>query len=184
MSAYVVTFAHIDLILTAALNLPLRMRDICIYHDDADNHPELNPEAGYIGPSRFKITRANATEVGRMLLRENTRSVTYKYNVPEGSTDMPGKTDETGLADLYQYRPFAGAHPHPKLWATAFNAVRSLNYQSCETPDWEATIAHATVATMIEWFGCALADHHDPETVGWSIGDGNRGMFTTTRRTA
>jgi hypothetical protein len=67
------------------------------------------------GHNRVYVTRDNAEEVGRILLEENVRSVLYRYG---------GRI---------------GDRPRPPV--QIIKAVHCLDYQSCETEDWETTLA-------------------------------------------
>jgi hypothetical protein len=71
----------------------------------------------------------NATEVGRMLLAENYRSVYHRYD--EGP--------KAELEDPYVYSP----SPVKKDPVQVLSAINCLEYQSCEHPEWADSEAKA-----------------------------------------
>lgn len=129
MSAFIVSHDHIDAILTYAIQ-----RRMSYWN------PELH--------TRPTIDRASATEIGRILLEECERSVSYRY--PGDSPDqLPGKIGERAAS--YAYRAYFHMAPTPggQLRACGslnavqcIKAVNCLEYQSCEHPGWEASLAH------------------------------------------
>jgi hypothetical protein len=81
------------------------------------------------GTDRVDITSDNAEEIGRILLDENVKSVHYRY---EGRIEP----DEKNAAADYGFRRFGPIEPLKAIWG-----VRCLEYQSCEHPEWENSIA-------------------------------------------
>lgn len=85
-------------------------------------------------------------ETGRMLWRENLRSVAARYPNDE-SGERPGPiafVDED--VDEYSYvNP--GFKPTP---GEVFQAVGCYEYQSCETDDWEETDAHKWCRELVD----------------------------------
>lgn len=88
---------------------------------------------------RLRLDIMPATDIGRILMAENVRSVTARY----GESKLG--TDETGAADAYTFRPVVDLRPE---WVVSSAAC--LNYQSCETEDWERTVAHAIMSAIRE----------------------------------
>jgi hypothetical protein len=129
MSAFIVSHDHIDAIVTYAVQNRMSF---------------WNPEA----KKRIDITRANAEEIGRMLLHENERSVRYRYSETEPD-ELPGTIGENAAS--YSYRPFFETALTPGGQRRAIlggltavqviKAISCLNYQSCEHPGWEASLA-------------------------------------------
>lgn len=77
-----------------------------------------------IAENRIDINGLNTTAIGKILLAENVRSVNYRYH-------------ETDTPDDYSYRHFAT----PLTAIEVIKACDCLDYQSCETPDWDQTVA-------------------------------------------
>ena len=80
-----------------------------------------------IGPVSWDSPE-HLTHIGRVLQAENIRSVNYRY----ASTD----------AGERPYTAFR-VYPRPVSAMMALKACDCLNYQSCETPDWQQTEACA-----------------------------------------
>lgn len=121
MSAYIVSHNLIDVLLTFA----------------SDTKASYYVEATQC---RVDITRVNATEVGRILLTENERSIYSRYtDCSPGSDNRPGTIGED--AQTYDF----------KRWPSAISAVSVLkacscfDYQACETDDYEQTLAHTII---------------------------------------
>ena len=80
----------------------------------------------YGNPTRMgELTAENTTAVGQMLLEANVASVNYLYNA-------------AGAAEPYHYRT-----PVHTDWNAVelLKALACYEYQSCESPDWEASSA-------------------------------------------
>lgn len=106
MSAFVVGNDHIDGLLTFAI----------------DRHV-----AYFWANARREITTETATEIGRVLLAENERSVSHRYNDPP--------TDE---AATYRFRRWIDS----ALTAVSIlKACDCFDYQACETDDYEQSHA-------------------------------------------
>ncbi len=118
MSAFIVSHDHIDALLTYAIQNQISF---------------WNPEE----KTRTTIMRDNAEEIGRILLQENETSVRYRYNDFD-TDDLPGTVGET--AATYAYRPFF-SFPRALTAVGVLKAVQCLEYQSCEHPEWEASLA-------------------------------------------
>ena len=112
MSAFIVGNDHIDALMTFCIDKRVSF---------------------YNGVERVQITNQNAEEIGRILLDENVKSVHYRY---EGRIE----NDELNAGADYSFRRFshyAGPlSPLKIIWG-----VRCLEYQSCEHPEWEQSIA-------------------------------------------
>lgn len=118
MSAYIVSHAHIDALLTFA----------------ARHNVDY-----YVGDERVTITAFNATEIGAILLDENERSVRTRYP-DDAPGDLPGTDGET--AESYKWGPFEVPALHVLKGCDAFD------YQACETDDYHATVAHKIIAAI------------------------------------
>lgn len=113
MSAFIVSNDHID----ALLSYCLRQAYTVSYY---------NPESG----RRHPINYETAEEVGRILLDQNVRSVDHRYG---------GRIDDDMRNAAANYR-FQYYWPHLKA-VEVISAVHCLEYQSCETDDWEGSLA-------------------------------------------
>jgi hypothetical protein len=119
MSAFIVSHDHIDALVSFALVSRLR----------------------YVTEGRcIDITRDNATEVGCILLAENTRSVLSRYP-NETEETAPGREGESVAS--YKYSPFAGLEslPQHKLVGLILSGCSCFDYQACETNDYESSVA-------------------------------------------
>ena len=138
MSAFVVDMYHLHVLLTAGLSGqpsrgPLSWR--CPETEEPDG-PEDYQTGEPWGASHVEtltrttrtLTRETADCVGFMLLAQNYASVNFRYEDKEESP-------------LYRFRPVAHL-PHLRP-VQILKALACYEYQSCETPDWEQTEAHA-----------------------------------------
>lgn len=133
MSAFIVSHDHIDALLTFA-----KLHRVSYYVPQSIcNKP---------GGTRVDITRDNATEVGRILLTENERSVRYRY--PRSGDDLPGTIGEN--AATYSFREFSELHrlQHGTKCAWILSGCRCFDYQACETDDYDQTLAHLIIEAI------------------------------------
>jgi hypothetical protein len=89
----------------------------------------------YVAATRERrdITSFTAEEIGRILMDENVRSVVARYDATS-----PDYADEAkDAASDYKYKPF----PTPLTPVEIIKACHCLEYQSCETEDWDSTLA-------------------------------------------
>ena len=133
MSAWIVDDRHIDAMLSAAMNYSRRSGSVFAWLKPAAPEPDgyqrgdpWGPEAVEIAISRRQeLTTANASNIGRMLLLENYRSVSHRYN------------DDLALPE-YIYR-----HNSDIDAVGILKAIDCYSYQSCEHPGWEGGSAYA-----------------------------------------
>jgi hypothetical protein len=125
MSAFIVDPAHVDVVLSTAINGP----------SDAHLSCGLSWHAPYVdelleGSASGPLTPERADEAGQALLAECVASVSYLYDEPLGS--LPG--------------PVPNPDPQQYEWTnfgrilTAIECCSALDcyeYQSCEHPGWE-----------------------------------------------
>ncbi len=122
MSAYIVDPAHIDVMLSVAINGP----------------KGIGPEE-WIGPYVFElldgeeytgpVTRDSADLAGRALLSECIASVSYRYGEPLGK--LPGPIPNPD-PEQYEWTDF-GQILTP---VEGCCAISGFEYQSCEHPGW------------------------------------------------
>ena len=126
MSAWIVSRAHIDALVNAAL--PSGGNELVYYHEGDLHHVE----------------DADKHNIGQMLIDECVKSVSYRYpddDVKAG--ELPGPTDAYYLTP-YQFR-YPGAQL-PAVWI--LSAINCYRYQSGEHPEWDGSEAAALVAAI------------------------------------
>lgn len=146
MSAFVVSHTHINALVSYAVDAR-----ISYYSRQAE--------------TRIPITANNAEAIGQILLDENMRSVCARY--PDcGPENAPGSIGES--VNAYTFKRFRC----PITAVEAIKACHCLSYQSCETDDWEQSIAHAILDAIQ-----SHATHHVPgyDAAPWGI-DGEKGL--------
>lgn len=122
MSAFVVSSAHVDLLVKVAIEGPV----------DAEDHPSSSFPLRHVDERTGRdLARwdggdgLDPSELGRRWLTENGRSYAHRY-----------REDERGEAD-YSYRD-----PGYRLTAAeALRAIDCLECQSCEHPGWKESAA-------------------------------------------
>lgn len=83
--------------------------------------------------------------VGRVLWRENLRSVAYRYPGDTGNGDRPGPISfRDSDVDTYRYRR---PRNKPDLEALLV-AIDCYEYQSCEHPGWASSTAEMWTSTL------------------------------------
>lgn len=129
MSAYIVDPAHIDMMLSVAVNgpkksVPARWTAPYVY--------ELLDGEEHTGP----VSAATADLAGRALLAECIASVSHLYpDDPPGQ--LPGPTPNP-IVDQYEWTNF-----HRLFSAVeALRAIDGYEYQACEHPGWWDSGAH------------------------------------------
>ena len=125
MSAFIVSDRHISALLRAGLE-----RD------------------GYGQTVQWPLTRANASEVGAMMLRENIASVVYRYDKDEPSRYPNANPEQFRFRDSLPLSP-----------VETLKLISSYEYQSCEHPAWECSDARR--------FCEALRQHAIGRLPGW-----------------
>jgi len=136
MSAFIVSHDHIDALLTFA-----RIHRVSYYVPQSIcNKP---------GGTRVDINIQTVTEVGRILLTENERSIYARYpDCRPGGNGNPGTIGED--AANYKYRDFSELHRLQKgvqcVWI--MNGCRCFDYQACETDDYEESLARSIIEAI------------------------------------
>lgn len=175
MSAYVVGVRHIDAMVTAFCEGPTGLEDFAGEYDHVPGMPMQNgwrpvtwftedPEGtsletlDYIRrEARQSDGQDKRSELGRLLLAENRRSVAFRYNEsPED--DLPGRIGDP-LPGEYVYRHF------PRVpWRRLLGLIACWRYQTCETPGYSLTEAWRAVDALEGAVVGHLAD-------GWDLRD-------------
>lgn len=133
MSAFIVGNDHIDLILTAGLDLTCRGGSPLRWHAPEEPEGEADYERGEVWGSTAietaqrrtrTLSRETVESVGLMLLAQNYASVNHRYN-------------ENEWAPIYRYRGV----PHMPSAVQVLKALDCYEYQACETPGYDTTEA-------------------------------------------
>jgi len=91
------------------------------------------------------LTSLQRDELGRVLMAECVRSVRHRY--PDTAPDdLPGPVDQRRVWS-YTYRPVP-VDQIRQAWVVS--CCECLRYQSCETPDYTATLGHAVMEAIRE----------------------------------
>lgn len=138
MSAWVVSCHHINLLVSSAIDQGVTFN---FYR---------------IGPLEM-ATEENAQALGLMLWTENVRSVVHRYNL----SGTPEQHDLVRALSTYQFKMHTGIRA-----AAAASALTCYDYQSCECPDYEETLA----ALFVRRLRAAVGDRprgYDAEPWGY-----------------
>lgn len=95
----------------------------------------------WTGEERTPIQSWNAEEIGRILMDENVRSVVWRYR--DSSSDFADEAKDA--AAEYRYLNFTT----PLTAVEVIKACHCLSYQSCETDEWEKTMAWTILQAVI-----------------------------------
>jgi hypothetical protein len=120
MSAWMVSTAHIDAMLTAGIDAGEAYRPRWETDADENQVPGESLRGGY-----RTLDYLNADHVGAMLLAENRRSVNYRYTEDE-------------IEELYTFKRLGGSTVTP---VDVLKSIECFEYQACEHPGWSASEA-------------------------------------------
>jgi hypothetical protein len=140
MSAFIVSKKHIDALVGAAI--AYKGRGIQAFRWIAPN-PFQSGNSSYDVDCALDLV--NADQVGRMLWKENIRSVCHRYpekDRAELSEAFSGYREAAEYADAETYRFRRLLDTLPALPAL-LKAIDCYEYQSCEHPEWEVSSARA-----------------------------------------
>jgi len=137
MSAFIVSDKDIDALLRYALAYPsgqLRWFEPCEPGDgDYQRGQPWGRTAVANAQTRVReITHENASHVGRMLLLENMRSVSHRYDDP---LELP----------TYEYNAMQAPSLTP---VEVLKIIACYEYQSCEHPGWQHSQAKAFCSAL------------------------------------
>ena len=141
MSAYIVDHDHIDALLSYGIQHEVRY---------------VVPDTGAL----VEINATSATEIGRILLDENERSVRHRYPGSDAD-DLPGTIGQD--AAKYKFR----------RWPTSVDAMAILkacdgyDYQACETDDYGKSLANAIITAIRGYAIRRLPGYSD--SPGWHM---------------
>jgi hypothetical protein len=141
MSAYIVDHDHIDALLSYGIEQNVRY----VVRESS---------------SIVEINSTNATEIGRILLDENERSVRHRY--PDTDVDeLPGTIGQN--AANYKFRRWPQRSALVAL--TILKACDGFDYQACETDDYRQSIAYSVIDAIRGYAIRRLPGYSD--TPGW-----------------
>lgn len=150
MSAFVVSHDHIDALLSFA-----SMRYT------------YGPVSYYVKETgaRVTITEENATEIGRILLTENERSIYARYPdcKPGNDDSRPGTIGEDATSYNFTRWPLTS----PLTAVSILKGCSCFDYQACETDDYEQSLA-CTIIEAIRQRAIGRLPGYD-EAPGWEF---------------
>jgi len=158
MSAFIVGKTHIDYLIDAGLRLSrfgnlrwFKSREI--KETDYQKGEVWGPTAlETFQEQRRELTKDNADEVGRMLLKENYKSVYHRYDeVPTVQLEEP-----------YQFNRIKGNIDPIQV----LKGIDCYEYQSCEHPSWRESEAHNFCESLRSMAIHNLKDYEEAE---WEI---------------
>jgi hypothetical protein len=121
MSAYIVDHDHVDALLSYAIE-----------HDVRYVVPDTS--------ALVAITLQTASEIGRILLDENERSVRHRY--PDCDVnELPGTIGQNAAS--YKFRGWPARAP-----LTILKACDGYDYQACETDDYRHSLAREIIDSI------------------------------------
>jgi hypothetical protein len=138
MSAYVQPIPHINALVRLALEGPTGV----------PVNPSTSWRPPYFAGGRLDHTRAD--ELGTALLRENVRSVNYRYE------------KRGGKLPTYEYN--GGRR---LTVPEAIMAIRGYEYQACERPDFDKSEVHAFLHRLLASVAARVPGVEEADT--WSI---------------
>jgi hypothetical protein len=145
MSAFLVSEAHIDVLIDAAKQFAGRGSDRLRWY--------------WGNQWRELVPGENETAVGRMLLAENARSVGHRYREAQSPAALTYTYRRSGRLDY--------------TIAEANKTVACYNYQTCEPDDYEKTEAFAFVQALKDALLRSVG-MPDATPWGWEEADLNR----------
>lgn len=141
MSAFIVSKAHIDALISIALNGP---KDSAHRWEGGPRWAAFDPRDTNWQEQEWRqcvdhgFSTGNATvkpftpaDLGEMLVVENVRSITHRYPDTLNGGPMPGP------CDAYWEAYYTYSRPARRLSAVeALKAIDCYEYQACEHPEW------------------------------------------------
>lgn len=147
MSAYILSQEHIDCLVDAALTA-LHNSGFSYYHN-GERHP---------------VDPFNIDDLGRMLWRENIKSVAYRYQERTENNTLPGPIP-TPDPESYHHEHI----PYLVNPVVVLKAIACYEYQTCEHPEWEESAACAFCEALRSRMIYLLPGYE--EAPGWDITD-------------
>jgi hypothetical protein len=139
MSAWIVDKAHIDLLVSAAKQFEMG---------------EMLPVVGVTSDD----------QLGQMLVDECVKSVSYRY-----PGDDVGKGELPGPRDAYYLEPYRFEATRTFTATEIHRACACYDYQSCEHPGWDSSMACLFTATLRA--AAEAVGYSDGEDIPWGFGE-------------
>ncbi len=176
MSAYVVSKAHIDFLIQAAIagatdSVGWKRNSepgFSWHHDDRLHRLEVTAEVGDERPAAIpgfnSIELVGPSVIGQRLVDECVASVHARYPDTEPDEgDLPGPNDAYYMGP-YIWEPYRRGStrgswlvaPPPASTAVIAKQIAHYEYQSCEHARWDASEAHAFCRSLAEGLLCSL----------------------------
>ena len=145
MSAWIVSKAHIDALVSAAMTSGNPMS---WYYDNPSRRGEIT-----------YTDTVKASEVGMMLWGENLASINARYpDTIDDPTACPGPCDFDGSASVPAYQFTRTQQMTP---VQIIKAIHCYEYQSCEHEGWKTSEAHAFCEALTDKMTNALPGYDD-----------------------
>lgn len=151
MSAFVVSKEHIDALVSTAVFGPKGSRRL-----GGGWHAPYDPDTGEM------LTEQDADRIGTELWSENVRSVAYRYP-QDGNGERPGPCS---FRDEHAFGYIFPMTTRPLGAIAALKAIRCLEYQSCEHPDWEASWAKRFLDSLTDWLTPEIPGYEEAD---WEV---------------
>ena len=161
MSAYICDPRTIDYLVTWAT----QRRDLSVYL--GEDYPETRYDARARSGARLNLRNLTPNELGQILLDENVRSVSARYP-HDARQNLPGPVNNAYAFD-YKFQPV-----RHQLAAWVVKSCDCVKYQSCETDDYEDTLAYKVLQAIRE-----SAIHHLTVDAPWGVTDTDISDFMT-----
>lgn len=137
MSAFIVSKTHVDLLVTAGLDLTNHGSGVRWNASASANRVDYRPRTVIDLSYSLTDDLVPASAVGSMLWAENLTSVAYRYPSDENG-ERPGPIGfEDAWVLLYRFDRIPG----PVRPLTVLSALSTFEYQSCEHPGWDTSEA-------------------------------------------
>lgn len=103
-------------------------------------------------PADTTSATLDPTEAGRVLMRENAESMAYRYNMKDPDNPADGGTrfiEYLGYVELADSFEYDASKSHKSYTAgEILFALHSLEYQSCERPEFRDSAAHGLIRAI------------------------------------
>lgn len=167
MSAYLVHSDQIDLLVSAGLARLIPHG--CNIYSSVSEGASVNQHA--------ELTVETATKFGKMLWAENLLSIHHRYPDTISNPDRMPCNGPTNVA-AYKFNPVGPTSlltgiPRADVVAAGVlvNAIHGYEYQSCEHPDWQGSLAHSYCQWLKDQLLGELSHRGDCDGWGWTRND-------------
>lgn len=150
MSAWVPSKAHIDAMVTYAINQPGTYDPHVYFY--ASREPGGEQE-------KFECSPANAVTLGQLLVTDVVTGVSHRY-----PGDDVSKGELPGPIDAYYVNPYTFTETRVLADGEMVAALRAYRYQACEHAQWDETFSYAFVESMFNVVLSHVEKAHEAET--------------------